>query len=455
MCLVGSGMSRATIVVLIVLAAVMLWLPVSTGLGFRGHNDEFNHHIPNVLKYVDRFPTLEEMRNTRMAMLPLFHGVFGQLAGYTGTSVPALRLWMVAIGIIAMVLFGAIARRTPGADWRLCVLLLAAFPYFGVSYMTVLTDFPAFLALTIALFAQIRYLDTGRERSLWLAGIAGVVGCLIRQNLIIVPAVFGILVVVRELRGARRPSEALRGIGIRSLIALALPLLATGFQLWLWGGVLPPRIKVLPGYFEPDFRLYLHALFSIVSNVGYYLLPATLAWAIWQRRRIGRAAWGLSCAIAAGGAVWMHWARGGRLTTTGGVFNRGLALVERHAGRPVALLVIALSILSFVCVVASCAGRIRGSSGGERWSRVFLLTLLGATSAVFAFGLFDVYERHLLPVYAVALLCLLGGEEWSRVRVLRFGWVGSVAFGVAHSVGYAVVAYGLLPMSAAAGDFLI
>lgn len=438
------GLDRRTWLALVMLALVLLWIPVATGLRFPSKLNERDYHVPAVLSYVDHFPGLGEMRDTRLSMLPVFHGVLGGLARLTGESLPALRSWMLAIGLLAIVLYGAVARSIPGDDWRTCVLTLAAFPYFGAAYFVVLTEGPGFLAVAAAILWQLRYWETEETRWLWPAALAGAIACLVRQNLIVVPAVFAAATVARAV-ARRGVAGAWRTLGYRGAAALLLPASALVFQVWLWRGVLPPFYQSFPDYYEPDATTYLRSILSVCANVGYYLLPATLTWAVSRRRRFSPRIWSAIGAASVAGTWFLERVGAGVIVNTEGLFHHALYFLGHHASPSLPLVVVALSLFSFSCVLAEGIDRaIRSRSGGGSPEPLVLVLLVGALLAL-AFGLATIYERHIMAIYALAALAFLATRRWSGDRVLWWGWGTSVAFGVAHGIIYAATVYELVP----------
>ncbi len=423
-----------------VLVALLLWVPVLTGLQFPPKMDEGGYHVPNILNFVDHFPTVAEMRDTGLAMGPLFHGVMGRLARWTGTDLPQLRLWMMVIGALAVGIYAAASRQISEIDWRAAVLALAAFPYFGVCYFVVMTDYPAFLALTGAWFAQLWFLRTGRERALWLAGVSGLVACLIRQNLIFVPAVFLLFLLAREWSRLGNLGKS-DGPRWRWVPPLVLPFLGTAFQYWLWGGLLPAAFASRDD-FHPDARLYSLAIVSVSANIGYYMIPATAALAF--ARRIPKHRWILLALVAATITFSCYLVRGPQLVTTFGTYLHALTFLRVHLGLAVSMFLMGISILSFSVLVTSAWSWLQRPEPGRDGRRLVGALFVGALLAL-SFGMFRIYERHILPAYALSVLILFGVAASERSRVMRAGTVAMILFGGAHEILYAVGVYELLP----------
>lgn len=425
------------------LAAVLLlllWVPLLTGLQFPSKMDERDYHVPNVRSYVGHFPTLAEMRETDLAMGPLFHGFLGGLARWTGTELPSLRMWMLVFGGIAFGLYVSACRQVPGIDWRSATLALAAFPYFGTSYFVVMTDFPAFLALAGAWWAQLRFIRTGREGSLWLAGVAGLLACLIRQNFIFAPGMFLLFFLARG-RNLPGGHEAVGIVAWRRLPALVLPFLATAFLYWLWGGLLPAAYAARDT-FRLDAKLYSLAFVSVGANLGYYLLPATVVLAVTRRFPISR--WIPLVLSAAGITLFSYLVRGPQLVTTFGTYLHALTFLRMHVGIAASLLIFGLSILSFMIFAMNAWQWVRDPQPG-RESRLLLGALLVGGLVALSFGMFRIYERHILPVFALSAMILFGVTASEQRRLLRAGKAGVILFCGVHAILYAVSVYELLP----------
>lgn len=444
---------RLTVFALVALAVVLLWIPVTTGLRFPSKLNEFAYHIPAVLSYVDHFPGLDEMRDTKLSMLPLLHGVLGQLARFTGTGVPALRAWMLTLGLLAVLLYGRVAASIPGNNWRTSALSFAAFPYFGASYFLVLTEGPGFLAVAVAVLWQIRYWRTEQTGSLWLAGLAGTAACLVRQNLIVVPAVFAAAVLVRAV-ALGRVVATWRRLGWGGLIALILPAVALAFQVWLWRGLLPPFYQGFPDYYDPHLSVYLRSLLSIGANVGYYLLPATVAWAASRWRAVSPRAWSAIAAVSIGGAWYLHRVGAGSMVNTEGLFHHALGFLGNHVSSLLPIALVALCLFSFSCVLLAGARRIMRARHFDPGAEFLLFVLLVGTFLVVGFGLATIYERHIIVVYGLAALTFLATDRWGANRTLWWGWAVSVLFGVAHAILYAATVHELVPAASRLYDLL-
>jgi hypothetical protein len=441
------------VLALVALAVVLLWIPVATQLSFPPKLNELVYHIPAVLSYVDHFPDLGEMRETELSMLPLLHGVLGWLARFTGEGVPALRSWMLAIGLLAIVVYGRVARRLPGNDWRTSTLTFAAFPYFGAAYFVVLTEGPGVLAAVAAVLWQLRYWESEEARHLWPAALAGTAACLVRQNLIAVPAVFAVAVAARAVaRGG--VVGAWRTLGPGRLSALALPASALAFQVWLWRGILPPFYQDFPDYYTPTGTAYFRSLLSIGANVGYYLLPATLAWAISKRRKLSAPTWFAIGAASVLGTWFLHRVGAGVIVNTEGLFHHALHVLGQHVSAAIPLVLVALCLFSFSCVVAAGVRRIAPFRNAGAEPETLLLILLLGVLLILSFGLATIYERHIIVIYALAALAFLETRRWGGNRLLWWGWGTSVAFGVAHGILYAAAVYEVVPAASGLYELL-
>ncbi|MCK4412592.1 MAG: hypothetical protein KAY32_03510 [Candidatus Eisenbacteria sp.] len=422
---------------------LLLWVPLTTGLRFPAKMDEASYHLPNVARFLDHFPTLEELRATDLSMLPLFHGALAQAARLTGAGLPALRGWMMSIGLLALCGYALLARHACGAPPTRSALALAAFPYFGVCYFTLMTDYPAFLALVAALLGQVDYLIGRRARGLWLAAFGGLLACLIRQNLIVFSGVFALLVAISHLGRGGLPRPIPRIPPPWVIAALVLPFVGLGFQLLLWDGLLPPAYMARQGYFRFDLATYLLALLSTAANVGYYLIPAALADALHRRTGLRLRTAGILLLLTLGGCGAAYALRGAFLVNTYGTFKHALDFTGAHAGLPARLLLYAAALAAFLWLVYRVLARLRAARGGDP-GNLLLPLLFAASWVVLAFGLARIYERHILPLYALGVLVLqqTQGEE-ADARLPALGWLGVALFGAAHGVLYAITVYEL------------
>jgi hypothetical protein len=426
------------------LAVLLFWVPILTGLQFPARNDELVFHLPTVRRFADHFPTFQELRNPNLSFLPLFHGILGFMTRLVGTSEQAVRGLMIPIGLAGIVLYGWLAGCFLGLDWRRAVFALAVFPYFGVTYFTVLTDFPAFLLLLVGLLGQLWYLRTGRGSALLLAAAGGVAAVLVRQNLIFSTAVFVVLLLLAAGRWTPavepiRRQQRVRGFHV---LVLALPFLAVGLQAYLWKGLLPPLFRNVPGYVDWTPANLLLNVMSLAANTGYYLLPISAALAFQDRTSVGRRAWIAIVVLSLAGALGCLRIQGVNLLGIYGTFRHVLEIVGSRFGHPASLLVLFVSLLSFGWIVRS------GWTWLARTPRrdlrpVLVVGTLGCGYLVLGYGLSRLYERHLLPLYALAVLVLLGGTSAAagRSRLVRAGWTAAILFGLIHSVVYSRSVY--------------
>ena len=317
---------------------------------------------------------------------------------------------------------------------------MAAFPYFGACYFIVMTDIPSLLAVLVAVFAQIDYLQTGRERSVWTAGIVGLAAILIRQNAIYVTAVFGAALVLTRFRGnffltPRRPLRIWR-----ELLPLGLPLLGLLWEVRLWDGLVPPDYSTESGtYLDASLRTYLLGLSSTAGNVGYYFMPATLILLATHRPRPHVRAWILLGLLATLGTCWCYHERGTDLVNTYGTFRHSLSFIRDRFGFAPSAAILFLSILSFGVILRLGMDELKSR---ERRLLLLLPVLLSLGSwMIISFGLFRIYERHVVPIYTFAVLLLWPSVDWAKNRWWQAGWLMSVLFGAGHSVLYAVRVY--------------
>jgi hypothetical protein len=436
-----------SLVTLAVVSVVLFWVPVVTALRFTARNDEAAFHLPIVRRFADHFPTIRELSSPWLSFLPLLHGVLGLLSRLVGTSDQALRGLMIPVGLMAILMYGWMVARLLDLDWRRAVLALAVFPYFGAMYFTVHTDVPAFFGLIIGLFGQLWYLRTGRVGALWLAAGGGVVACLIRQNLIFSTAVFVMLMFLLGRRPAPARDRArwqwLPG-GV-ALLPLVLPFLAVALQVWMWKGLMPAYFRHAPGYFDRSPTTWLLNVLSLGANTGYYLLPVSVALALRDRRITGRWTWFAIGGFALAAALTCLLLRGPGLVGIFGTFRRVLEFLADHFGTWASFLAMYASLLSFGWI-ARCAWTWLAATRRGDIRPALVAGTLACGYLVLGYGLNRLYERHVLPLYALAVIVLLGGTSAAagRSRLARIGWAAAALFGLAHSVAYSLHSYGIV-----------
>jgi len=425
-----------------------LWIPLSTRLDFPPKRDEKDYHLPVVQTFVERNPTLVDWRDPRVEMGPFFHVVLGSIGRVIGGDPDRLRLVMACAGIASIALFALAARRVPGTDPDAAVLLLAAFPYFGAAHFTVMTDYGAFLPLVAAWVAQLDWLATRRERSLWAASIASLLAGLVRQTMVFAPLAFAAVV----LLGGASASGVRSGAGSRTppwriALALAIPFLAVVVRFVLWGGLLPPAYVPEGGLLGIDAsdpwkgaspRNWFLALVSIAANVGYYLAPATFA-AAWAERTKRR-----TLAMVGAGALLattlLAIVRGPQLITTYGTFLHVVTTARLRVGEAAGFAIVTLSIASFL-LFAAAAWRSIAAGGPSKLPRRLLGVTLVAALLILSFGKFRIFERYILPIHALAVLLFAGTITPSSSRLARAGIILAVLFGLAHEIVYALNVY--------------
>lgn len=445
-----SGSVLETLGALASLAVLLFWVPLVTRLAFPQKGDELQFHLPNVHRFADHFPTLQEFRETELSMTPIMHGILGFLSRWTGLSDPAVRGWMIASGLAAVLLFALAAHGLQGGGWRRAALLLAAFPYFGATYFCVITDNPAFMFVTAAVLGQLWYIRSGRSCAFMLAAGSGLAACLFRQNLIFVTGIFMVVLTARWLLDRRgRGTDATGSAPVAAagfgpfcawwqLPVILLPFACVGCLIWLWGGLITPAARELPGYFDIRPATHLLAMVSISANIGYYLIPFTASVA--AACRPGPRLLAAGAVLAAAGTAWCFSQRGADLVSVYGTFRHTLGFVRSFAGLPASIILLWCSILSFLIVLERGVEWVR-RSGRQFAEPALLLLLLAGGIFVIGFGLFRIYERYTLPLYSFTILLLLGPAVPFKRHLVRAGWAAAVLFGLAHSLVYAVEVY--------------
>ncbi|MEZ5065865.1 MAG: hypothetical protein R3B81_14115 [bacterium] len=426
------------------LALLLLWVPLRAGLGFEAKRDEKTYHLPLVQEFAHRAPEAKDLREAPIEMGPFYHIVLGGIGRVLGDDVARYRFVMLLGGLATIALFAGVAR-AGGADWRDSTLLLAAFPYFGVCYFTVMTDYAAFLFLVAAWLAQLRYLRTGGTGALWIASLAGLVSALVRQSMSFGPALVLVFLLGERLLA---PGEQRRPLTAGTIVALAIPFLAIAVRLALWGGLVPPTMLredgflgleaayEIPGGYPSHLGL---ALVSMAATVGYYLLPATFALALAARLPLRRVA--LIVGAAAALTIACRLVRGPELVTTYGTYLHVVTTLRLRLGEPVSLAIVFLSLASFG-VIVDAAWRRLGPGAGSREARFLALMTIGGFAAL-SFGKFRIFERYVVPLHALAIVFLSAAAAERPSRLVRLGLVAAVLFGFAHEVLYASDVYDL------------
>jgi len=269
-----------------------LTLPLILAQAFSTNDayDEVYYHRPIIATMAAEFPAVDVV-NYNAAMAPGYHVAMAALLRATG-SWRAVRAANLAIGVLLVVVAGEVAWRLSGAvSAAFTTLTLAASSYVVSGSVWLTTDN---LGLLFAMGALSLFL-IGRStaaRSL-ASGAFGAAAALVRQIHIwtAVPIAMNALWEASSAddRGARR---------IAAFVApAAIPVVAIGSLVLLWGGLLPPRFVGHHGGWNATTFVFGLALIGIYGAPWIVLLRAD------AKRAAASGKGAVALTIAAGAAL--------------------------------------------------------------------------------------------------------------------------------------------------------
>jgi hypothetical protein len=396
------------------LILIALSLPLLREQSFSTNDafDEVNYHRPIIATMAADLPALDVV-GYNAAMAPGYHVVMASVLRLSG-SWAAVRLANLAIGVLLVVLTGQIAWRlsaSPAAT--LSTLPLAVSSYVLGCSVWLTTDNLGLLLATASLGLVV---TTDRTPRRWLAsGALGAMAALVRQ----IHVWTAVPIAVQWVRAARRGGASAPGHESRTTVAAvcasALPVVAVGVLVLLWGGLLPPRFVGQHQGWNPAAFVFGLSLLGVFGMPWLALVLADAREAVLSRT--GAAL--MSATVVASLVPSSYDVHGGRwggwlweiVRRTPVVFNRSLILPP-----------LALAGAVVVLTLTHRATRVgRGREAGVLG--VALMAWMAAQSANF-----QVWQRYFEPAILILLAWLialappsLGGGRWLAPLVMAAG----------------------------------
>ncbi|MBI3733973.1 MAG: glycosyltransferase family 39 protein [Chloroflexi bacterium] len=447
----GAGIVLGLFLLLILLVAPLREFPIEDDW-------DYAKTVWNLLQ-TGAFHRLEVTQAT--VFFPAVWGaLFARLFGY---SFATLRVSTLALAAGTLMFFYALLGEL-GFDAprrvlaTLALMVTPVFVYLAFSFMT---DIPFLFGYSGALYGYTRAVRRGDARWALVGSALAACAFLARQVGLLIPAAFGLFVLIRHVRRgpAPDPSPIQSGTGparwredwgasLRWILAgCAIPLAAAGaYGLWtefLGGANWADRTRTFSGtlgfWLQPDFLGVLRRRLAIaVSTTGLYLLPLWLAGlaSLGERLRLARArliGLGLSALVLAVTLAQLALTDQWFPYLTDILTRRGLRpylsyfAYNMDAHRPLVFSLeasAALTILAGLCGLGFCAliiGRIRTPMPPEL-ALVYGATLLLALASL---TFFTYFERYLLPLLPGLIILLLDATRQVRFSA-RVGVVGFV-----------------------------
>jgi hypothetical protein len=373
------------------LLLVVLALPLIRSEVFSTNDafDEVNYHRPIIATMAADFPAVDIV-NYNAAMAPGYHVAMASVLRATG-SWRAVRAANLAIGVLLVVLAGDVAWRLSG-HWSaaLTTLTMAASSYVVSGSVWLTTDN---LGLLLAMGSlALLVLDRPTTARSVVSGVGGALAALVRQIHIwtAVPIAAGALS-SSSRAAARRQPRLTRG---RLLAPAALPVIAVGTLVVLWGGLLPPRFVGHHGGWNATTFVFGLALIGIYGMPWMLLVPSD------ARQTITSGAGAAALLLAA--AAWMapssYNADAGRW---GGWLWEAVRRTPSVLDRSVLLLLLAVAGAATLATLARRAVD-RGRSRETSVLVVALISWMAAQSANF-----QVWQRYFEPAILILLSWLI------------------------------------------------
>lgn len=448
-------------VVLVVLFAVLVGpmvglearrtdIPAQKGTGYPSEvMDQDRYHWQVIQTMAKEWPT-PNVVSYDSATTPGYHWVMAGMLRATGSRTALLLLnTLIGLALIASV-WWSVAGVVGG--WRGAALaapvMLSPYVLGGSIWMT--TDNAALMFVTLALgLAVLRRFTIGRAAGMGACATGGV---LVRQIHLWPVAVIGLAGLLRSplarfappaLRDEKRQSPRSWKYFIAAAVAAAIPVVAVGVFVWLWGGLMP-KSDWIRGFHDQGPNLASPA-FALALAAAYGVFFLGLAWE--QVRRIRVTDWALWAVAIAGLVV-------GAAAPTDYVrllrqYGWLWAVVHR-VGEPLEHTVPSLAALhrSPVIIVGAAAGAIvllllyRGAraAGNRTPALMLLLAMLGWLCAQTANTM--AWQRYFDPMILIALamlgaLCV--GREGKGCA--RWAWIGPIALGAGQLLLSVVTMY--------------
>ncbi len=387
------------------LALVALSVPLIWARTFSTNDafDEVNYHRPIIATMAADFPAVDVV-GYNAAMAPGYHVVMAAVLRSSGSWV-AVRMANLSIGVLLVVLTWQIAwRLSSSPSATLSTLPLAVSSYVVGCSVWLTTDN---LGLLLAMTSLGLVVTSDPAPGRWIAsGALGAMAALVRQIHVwtAVPIAAQWIWTTKGAGGSTAGHQTRTFLA--ALSASALPIIAMGALVLLWGGLLPPRFVGHHQGWNPAAFVFGLALLGVFSLPWLALVLSDARDAIlrWTGVRVIAAVMVASLVPSSydvqggrwGGWLWEVVRRGPV------VFNRSLALAL-------------LALAGGVAVLTLTHRAVRAGRGREAGVLVVaLVAWLGAQSANF-----QVWQRYFEPAILILLAWLialappaLSGGRW-------------------------------------------
>jgi hypothetical protein len=402
------GMSRLLVrygapLVLLVLALPLIRAHVfSTNDAF----DEVNYHRPIIATMAADFPAVD-LVNYNAAMAPGYHVAMASVLRFSG-SWAAVRAANLTIGVLLVVLAGHVAwqlSRAPSAALTTLTVAASSYVVSGSAWLTT-DNLGLLLAMTSLSVLILRRPAPAHSLA---SGIVGALSALVRQihvwtaAPIAVSALWPPSPAEAGLPPSRNASADRRSLGAggqprRTATALlataALPILAVGALVLLWGGLLPPRFVGHHEGWNPAALSFGLSLLGAFGLPWLLLMTADLRPAL--ESRAGRLV--IALALCASLVPTSYDVQSGRW---GGWLWEAVRWAPVAFGRS-----LVLPILGIVGACAVLTLVFRAASAGRRREAIVLVVALGAWMAAQSAN-FQVWQRYFEPATLILLSWLI------------------------------------------------
>jgi hypothetical protein len=348
--------------------------------------DEVNYHRPIIATMAADFPAVD-LVNYNAAMAPGYHVAMACVLRLSG-SWAAVRAANLTIGVLLVVVAGHVAwqlSRAPSA--ALTTLAVAASSYVVSGSVWLTTDNLGLLLAMTSL--SILILSRPAPAYSFASGVVGALSAWVRQIHIWTAVPIAVSAFVEAGLQPRRDKS-----GLRLLSPAAIPIVAIGSLVWLWGGLLPPRFVGHHEGWNPAAFAFGLSLLGAFGLPWLPLMTADLRPAI--ESRAGRLV--IAAALCASLVPTGYDVDGGRW---GGwlweVVRRSPVAFGRSLVLPILAVGGACAILTLVY---------RASRAGRRREAVVLVTAFGAWMAAQSAN-FQVWQRYFEPATLILLSWLI------------------------------------------------
>jgi hypothetical protein len=210
-------------------------------------------HLKVAQQFGPGLPAIAQLRDYPSATGPFFYVLFGNLGALFGYNLTVLRLAVFALALGSLLLFYKILKRLLPTDNPLpAVALLATAPYFPALAGVFMTEHLALFLGLAALLCYLRFRDTGKPLDAVLSLLFATLAICTRIYFIFLPAAFAITdtIASRPSSIVHRPSSTTHHSSLithhSSFLEAALwllPILAFLPIALLWRGFAPPSYQ--------------------------------------------------------------------------------------------------------------------------------------------------------------------------------------------------------------------